>query len=75
MSEKINLFNKIAIISIRIYQNNAKNKKHKCLHYPSCSNYSILAFQKYGFLKAFSLTIYRIRDCHPFSNRPYLDYP
>ena len=34
-----------------------------------------MAFEKYGFCKAFSVTINRCRDCHPFSGRAYIDYP
>lgn len=46
-----------------------------CLHYPSCSQYGLLAFEKYGFCVGLMFTISRWRDCHPFSGRPYIDYP
>jgi putative membrane protein insertion efficiency factor len=46
-----------------------------CLHYPTCSQYGVLAFQKYNFRKAWSVTLNRCRECHPFSGRPYIDYP
>ena len=52
-----------------------KIKRHKCLHYPSCSDYAILSYKKHSFLKATIRTINRIRECHPFSSRPYIDYP
>jgi len=65
----------LIICLIQIYQILTKNKDPKCLHYPSCSNYAILAFQKYPLVKAAKKTINRIRDCHPFSDRPYIDYP
>lgn len=75
MNRPLFSFNKIAIFSIRLYQGATKSKKHKCLYYPSCSNYGILAYQKYSIIKATKKTINRIRDCHPFSKRPYTDYP
>ena len=67
--------NWFAILLIRIYQKTKRRKHSKCLHYPSCSNYAILAFKKYFFLKALKLTIDRYKNCNPFSNRPYIDYP
>ena len=68
-------FNQFAIFLIKLYQKITISKKHKCLHYPSCSNYAILAYQRYNFLPATKKNINRIRDCHPFSIRPYIDYP
>lgn len=37
-----------------------------CRFYPTCSQYSIEAFKKYGFLKGLWLTIKRVSKCHPF---------
>ncbi|MBC2576923.1 membrane protein insertion efficiency factor YidD [Peptostreptococcus russellii] len=37
-----------------------------CRFYPTCSQYSIQAFKKYGFLKGLWLTVRRISKCHPF---------
>ncbi|MEC4683235.1 MAG: membrane protein insertion efficiency factor YidD [Nitrospirota bacterium] len=36
-----------------------------CRFYPSCSEYSLLAFKKYPFHKAFLKSIGRILKCHP----------
>ncbi len=52
-----------------------KSLKSKCLHYPTCSEYGVLAYKKYSFIMATKKTISRVRDCHPFSNRKYIDYP
>jgi len=71
----ISFLNRLAIASIRQYQKFTVNKRHKCLHFPSCSNYGILAYEKYSFITATKKIIHRFRDCHPFSSRPYLDYP
>ncbi len=38
-----------------------------CRFYPSCSTYSIDAFNKYGFTKGFWLTITRIVRCNPLN--------
>ncbi len=71
--------NYIAILFIKIYQKffskYAKENGRNCLHYPSCSNYAILAFKRYKFIKAFELTYSRYNSCHPYSGRPYIDYP
>lgn len=71
------IINLVFILFVKIYQVLKKYFKipAKCLHYPSCSNYAIMAFKKYNFLTALIKTIMRIRDCHPFSTRPYIDYP
>ncbi|MFY0631184.1 MAG: membrane protein insertion efficiency factor YidD [Flavobacteriaceae bacterium] len=70
-----NPFNFLGTIVIRIYQSTKRRKYSKCLHYPSCSNYAILALKKYGFIKAVKLSRKRYYDCNPFSHRPYIDYP
>jgi putative component of membrane protein insertase Oxa1/YidC/SpoIIIJ protein YidD len=46
-----------------------------CLHYPTCSEFGILAFRKYSFGKACKVTLDRWRSCHPHSGKPYIDYP
>lgn len=72
---KIPWLNRQAIALIRIYQYSTKNKNHKCLHYPTCSNYAILALEKYAFKIAGKKIFYRLRDCNPYSDRDYIDYP
>lgn len=67
--------NLIGILMIKMYQKTKVRTYDKCLHYPSCSNYGLLAYKKYNFFKATYLTVTRIRDCNPFSNRPYIDNP
>jgi putative membrane protein insertion efficiency factor len=39
---------------------------NKCRFYPTCSEYSIEALQKYGFIKGVELGFRRILKCHPF---------
>ncbi|MBL8898261.1 MAG: membrane protein insertion efficiency factor YidD [Planctomycetes bacterium] len=50
-------------------------RRMTCLHYPTCSHYGLIAFRKYHFWRALRVTFSRWRDCHPFSGRPYIDYP
>jgi putative membrane protein insertion efficiency factor len=71
--------NRIAIGLIRLYQKTAskllRNCGVQCLHYPSCSQYAILAYQRYGCRRATAMAWLRLINCRPFSDRSYLDYP
>jgi len=42
-----------------------------CRFYPSCSEYALDAFKKYGFIKGFYLTLKRIGRCHPLCDGGY----
>jgi uncharacterized protein len=46
-----------------------------CRYTPTCSQYSLLAFKKYGLLKGFWLTIKRIGRCHPWGGSGYDPIP
>ncbi|MCP3025968.1 membrane protein insertion efficiency factor YidD [Halobacillus sp. A5] len=37
-----------------------------CRFMPTCSEYGIEAFRKFGFIKGTWLTVKRISKCHPF---------
>jgi hypothetical protein len=37
-----------------------------CRFHPSCSQYSILAFRQYGFIRGVFKTVMRIARCHPW---------
>jgi putative membrane protein insertion efficiency factor len=41
-------------------------KKPSCRFYPTCSQYALDAFNKYGALKGLKLSLIRILKCHPF---------
>ncbi|MBC2576657.1 membrane protein insertion efficiency factor YidD [Peptostreptococcus canis] len=57
----------MCIILIRYYQKFISPLLGpRCRFYPTCSQYSIQAFKKYGFLKGLWLTIRRVSKCHPF---------
>ena len=38
---------------------------HSCRYLPTCSDYSIDALERYGFLKGIYISIKRILSCHP----------
>lgn len=42
-----------------------------CKYYPTCSDYTMQAIQKYGWLKGSFLGIKRILKCNPFSKGGY----
>lgn len=60
----INLYKKH--ISLWLEKNNIK-----CKFYPTCSEYTKQAIQKYGGIKGIFLGIYRILRCNPFSKGGY----
>ncbi|MEI8216128.1 MAG: membrane protein insertion efficiency factor YidD [Eubacteriales bacterium] len=58
---------KIIILLIRGYQIIISPLLPKsCRFYPTCSQYTILAIEKYGLIKGVFLGSKRILKCHPF---------
>ncbi len=58
----------IAILLIRFYQLCLSPFLGNCCRFhPSCSEYSRLAFVKYGFFKGVLLTLKRLVRCGPWS--------
>jgi len=58
---------KIIIFLIRVYQKIVSPfLKNHCRFHPCCSEYSLLAIQKHGFLKGGFLSFWRILKCNPF---------
>lgn len=52
---------------IRFYQKFISPlKPPSCRFYPTCSQYGLIAFQRFGAFKGLWLTIIRIAKCHPF---------
>lgn len=66
---------KIMISLIKFYKKHisiyVEKNGIKCKYYPTCSSYSIEAFEKYGFIKGTFLSIKRIIRCNPFSKGGY----
>ena len=46
-----------------------------CRYTPTCSQYGLEAFQKYGIFKGFWLTVKRISRCHPWGGSGYDPVP
>ena len=66
---------KILIKIIEFYQKHISlwltNKNIKCKYYPTCSEYTKQAIEKYGAIKGTSKGICRIIRCNPFSKGGY----
>ena len=66
---------KLIINIICWYQKNISlwisNKNIHCKFYPTCSEYSKQALEKYGVFKGLILTVWRIIRCNPFSKGGY----
>ena len=64
------------ILLIKIYQKVVSPcTPASCRYNPTCSSYSIDAFQKHGLWKGFVLTIKRIGSCHPWGGSGYDPVP
>ena len=64
------------ILLIKIYQKVVSPwTPSSCRYNPTCSSYSIEAFQKHGLWKGFVLTIKRIGSCHPWGGSGYDPVP
>jgi len=62
----------LAIFLIKIYQKVISPLKPRtCRFYPTCSEYSIQALKKYGFIKGSYKSIKRILKCNPFNPGGY----
>jgi uncharacterized protein len=46
-----------------------------CRFTPTCSQYGLEAFKKYGVFKGFWLTVKRISRCHPWGGHGYDPVP
>ena len=66
---------KILLKLIDFYKKNIslwlESKNIKCKFYPTCSEYTRQAIEKYGAIKGLILGIYRVLRCNPFSKGGY----
>lgn len=66
---------KLSILLIKIYKKTISPIFSylgvHCKYNPTCSEYTIQAIEKYGFLKGTFLGIKRILKCNPFSKGGY----
>ena len=64
----------IMIFIIRFYQRVISKyllPGGRCRFYPTCSEYALQAYQKYGFFKGSYKAINRILRCHPYNEGGY----
>jgi hypothetical protein len=57
---------RLAVGALRTYQFFSRFFPPQCRFYPSCSQYSVEAFSKYGFWRGLRLTAARLLRCHPW---------
>ena len=62
----------IFVFLIRLYQKFVSPLfPPSCRFYPSCSEYAVQAFKKYGVLKGGAKSVWRILRCNPFNKGGY----
>ena len=70
------MMKRIVIFLIKFYQKHISPMKQPCCRFmPTCSQYAIEAFSKYGFFKALGLTVWRVLRCNPFCKGGYDPVP
>ena len=63
---------KLLIYMINLYRRYiSPHKPRTCRFYPTCSEYSIQAIEKYGAVKGSAKSVYRIMRCNPFNPGGY----
>lgn len=66
---------KIGIFLINVYQKHISpivcSKGIRCRYYPTCSEYTKQAIEKYGLIKGSFIGFKRILRCNPFSKGGY----
>lgn len=69
------MLKRISIKLIELYQCIPGNWHYSCRFYPTCSEYTKEAINKYGFIKGWFLGIKRIIKCNPFGGSGYDPVP
>lgn len=58
----------LGLLPVRFYRRCISPWKPPCCRYdPTCSEYALVAIERFGILKGGWLTIRRIARCHPFA--------
>ena len=67
MNKILSIPKKLGIKLINLYQKINKGPLKRCIYYPTCSEYTKQAIEKYGLTKGTAKGFYRIIRCNPFS--------
>jgi len=67
---------RMALAAIRYYQRRISPLfPPTCIYTPTCSEYAVIAIQRYGIIKGGWLAVKRILRCHPFHEGGYDPVP
>ncbi len=67
---------KILLLLIKFYRKNiSPHTPPKCKYSPTCSEYGLIAIERFGAFKGTLMTIWRILRCNPFSKGGYDPVP
>ncbi len=70
------LLSRLCIVLIKGYQGIiSPYLPNACRYSPTCSQYGVEAYTKYGFFKGSILTLKRISRCHPWGGKGYDPLP
>ena len=76
MEKRQSIIARMAMAMIRFYRHRiSPTMPPRCKYDPSCSQYALEAFGKYGFLRGLILTVWRILRCNPLSKGGYDPVP
>jgi putative membrane protein insertion efficiency factor len=68
ISEIARVPRRLAVLSLRLYQRLVSPLLgQRCRYYPSCSEYSVQAIQRFGILRGLVLAGWRLLRCNPWS--------
>jgi putative membrane protein insertion efficiency factor len=57
---------RLALALVGFYQRMTANRPSPCRYVPTCSSYSLDAFEQHGFVRGLWLTARRLSRCHPW---------
>jgi len=67
---------KLTISLIKMYQKTISSNSYiQCRHFPTCSNYSVAALEKFGFLIGIFISVRRLLRCFFFNKMSYDPLP
>ncbi|MCS7209874.1 MAG: membrane protein insertion efficiency factor YidD [Fimbriimonadales bacterium] len=69
------LIARLLIGAIRCYQRVSRLTPPTCRYYPTCSQYTLEAVQRFGVLQGLWLGLKRLLRCHPFAEGGYDPVP